>query len=363
MKYQIFISYRREGGAALAYLLNEKLSALGYKVFYDIESLDGGKFDEKLLDVIESCKDVIVVLSRHSLDRCADEGDWVRKEVAHAIKKGKNIIPILDLHFDWPDNMPDDIKDLQYYDGVPVSYKFFPGIIEQIEKKMDDSKALSTSDANNPDMKHILAWSDFDNGTLGKIIKRMKLPENYYVEMIVDPIEIVSKNLEMITAIMIFDTDVTKFANNNVAIERINDALVNYVEEGGRLIATHDSIYRRTRNTKLQNMFGCKITNFAAKDEVRYIKTEDSRDLDAFHDVPDEFVLHDAEICWGNLAPDVNVLYEDEEGHPLVFAREYGKGVCIWLNSGDFKDYPSTSLAKPEKELVRLLNGALNLQY
>ena len=44
LAYQIFISYRRSGGEALAYLLNEKLSALGYKVFYDIESLSSGRF-------------------------------------------------------------------------------------------------------------------------------------------------------------------------------------------------------------------------------------------------------------------------------------------------------------------------------
>ena len=34
MSYQIFISYRRIGGEALAYLLKEKLQAAGYSVFF-----------------------------------------------------------------------------------------------------------------------------------------------------------------------------------------------------------------------------------------------------------------------------------------------------------------------------------------
>ena len=36
MKSHIFISYRRDGGEALAQLLNDRLKMLGYEVFYDI---------------------------------------------------------------------------------------------------------------------------------------------------------------------------------------------------------------------------------------------------------------------------------------------------------------------------------------
>ena len=49
-------------------------------------------------------------------------------------------------------------------------------------------------------------------------------------------------------------------------------------------------------------------------------------------------MLHDAEICWGKVAEDVDVYFETESGIPLVFSREYGNGLCIFLNSGDFKD-------------------------
>ena len=52
MKYDIFISYRREGGEALACFLYEKLKNTGCNVFYDVSSLRQGKYDEKLLEVI-----------------------------------------------------------------------------------------------------------------------------------------------------------------------------------------------------------------------------------------------------------------------------------------------------------------------
>ena len=60
--YDIFISYRRDGGDTLAQLVYDRLTDRGYKVFLDVESLRSGKFNEKLLEVIDQCKDVVVIL-------------------------------------------------------------------------------------------------------------------------------------------------------------------------------------------------------------------------------------------------------------------------------------------------------------
>jgi len=50
-KYDVFLSYRRDGGEAMATLLHDRLVAKGYKVFLDIESLNSGSFNKKLLSV------------------------------------------------------------------------------------------------------------------------------------------------------------------------------------------------------------------------------------------------------------------------------------------------------------------------
>lgn len=88
--YTIFISYRRNGGFETACLMAEKLRNAGYRVFMDIDSLRSGKFNEQLYGVIERCSDMLVVLPQDGLERCSDENDWVRLEVAHAMKHRKN---------------------------------------------------------------------------------------------------------------------------------------------------------------------------------------------------------------------------------------------------------------------------------
>lgn len=44
MKYDIFISYRREGGFETANLIANKLKLSGYRVFLDIHSMHSGDF-------------------------------------------------------------------------------------------------------------------------------------------------------------------------------------------------------------------------------------------------------------------------------------------------------------------------------
>ena len=110
--YDIFISYRRDGGETLACLLTDRLKQLGFTVFYDVESLRSGLFNIKLYEVIENCRDVIIVLPEHALDRCTNEDDWVRREISHAIKYKKNIVPVMMRNFNWPDDLPDEMNSL-----------------------------------------------------------------------------------------------------------------------------------------------------------------------------------------------------------------------------------------------------------
>ena len=58
MTYDIFISYRRDAFES-ANLFATRLKALGYRVFFDVETMNAGKFNEQLLYMISECKDVI----------------------------------------------------------------------------------------------------------------------------------------------------------------------------------------------------------------------------------------------------------------------------------------------------------------
>ena len=93
--YDIFISYRRKGGAYLSNLLYQQLKSAGYRVFLDTRNLSSGRFDRQLQDAILQCTDFILVLSNGSLERCSDPGDIVKEEIGLAIESAKNIIPVV----------------------------------------------------------------------------------------------------------------------------------------------------------------------------------------------------------------------------------------------------------------------------
>jgi len=143
--YDVFLSYRRDGGETMAILLRDRLVAKGYKVFLDIESLNSGSFNKKLLSVIEGCTDVVVVCSKGSLDRCINAGDWVRMEIAHALKNDKNVVPIFLRDFKWPDVLPDDIEALRVQNGVNAnSTEYFDAAVDRLASKFLQSMPHSS---------------------------------------------------------------------------------------------------------------------------------------------------------------------------------------------------------------------------
>ncbi len=93
-KYEVFISYRRDGGVDYARMIYLELKGRGYNTFFDYNSLRDGKFNEGIFKAIDECRYFILVLSNGSLDRCMDEGDWVRHEIEYALSKNKAIIPV-----------------------------------------------------------------------------------------------------------------------------------------------------------------------------------------------------------------------------------------------------------------------------
>lgn len=133
-QYQIFISYRRDGGDALAGRLADRFTALGYKVFYDVESMRSGAFNTQILDALAQCNDVLLVLPPNALDRCVNPDDWVRQELAFALQHDKNIIPIMMRGFEFPEKLPADIDRIRYMEGVSASSEYFDACIKRLEQ-------------------------------------------------------------------------------------------------------------------------------------------------------------------------------------------------------------------------------------
>lgn len=94
MSYDVFISYRRVGGANYARILKPELEKRGYRVFLDYDELKDGRFDRRIMEAIDSAPIFIFILSPGSLDRCINEDDWVRQEILYALQHERNIIPV-----------------------------------------------------------------------------------------------------------------------------------------------------------------------------------------------------------------------------------------------------------------------------
>lgn len=118
------------------------------QVFIDVDKLYAGKFDSSLLKNIQAAKHFILVLTPNSLDRLLNDhngDDWIHKEVGSvlrlldarnihfsinnrslfqlkcAFEYQKNIIPIFDQAFEFPQNeeqIPQDIRMITKYNGV-----------------------------------------------------------------------------------------------------------------------------------------------------------------------------------------------------------------------------------------------------
>ena len=133
-RYDVFISYRRDGGDMTAKIIYDELVKAGYSVFMDVETLKSGRFNVELLDRIDECKDFVLILPPNAIDRCVNDGDWVRIEIEHAISKNKNIVPIELRGFTMPskDSLPPLMKSLPDYNRIEANNQNFNQAIEKL---------------------------------------------------------------------------------------------------------------------------------------------------------------------------------------------------------------------------------------
>ncbi|XP_038180582.1 NAD(+) hydrolase SARM1 [Arvicola amphibius] len=132
----VFISYRRSSGSQLASLLKVHLQLHGFSVFIDVEKLEAGKFEDKLIQSVMAARNFVLVLSAGALDKCMQDHDckdWVHKEIVTALSCGKNIVPIID-GFEWPEPqaLPEDMQAVLTFNGIKWSHEYQEATIEKI---------------------------------------------------------------------------------------------------------------------------------------------------------------------------------------------------------------------------------------
>lgn len=118
--YDVFISYRRSDGETLAVQVQKFLSDKGLRVFFDKRDMkDGGYFTTQIESNLRKAPHYILIASQDAL-KIRDGEDWVRKEIAIALKEydqnqTERTITVLvpsDTTFPDSENLPEDIRDI-----------------------------------------------------------------------------------------------------------------------------------------------------------------------------------------------------------------------------------------------------------
>lgn len=138
--YDVFISYRRQGGAEKAELTKGELSKRGFRegrMFMDTRSLSSGNYMEGILKAIDASKNLVVIVTKDSFKDLSEEIPWV-KEIAHAFANGKTIVPI---YFDGiteikPDSLPDSIQRLAFENAVIYVHQYADASFDRLAERL-----------------------------------------------------------------------------------------------------------------------------------------------------------------------------------------------------------------------------------
>jgi formylglycine-generating enzyme required for sulfatase activity len=144
----IFISYRREDSEGQARALSIELEDyIGEaSVFMDVDSIALGRdFRQVLLQSLESCDALLALIGPNWLDakdgagkrRLDDPADFVRQEIATALKRNIPVTPVLLQGAAMParERLPDDLKDLVYRNGFELSHtRWHSDVREMIQR-------------------------------------------------------------------------------------------------------------------------------------------------------------------------------------------------------------------------------------
>ncbi len=162
----IFISYRRDDDRHAAGRLADELAGVfgPETLFRDIESIAPGQdFEVALNTALASCAVMLVVIGPRWLGitdaqgrrRLEQDGDWVRTEVATALKRGIPVIPVLleGTPLPRPEQLPADLQALPKRRTLELADTRWPRDVEQIVDALLKVPGLKQQPARPPAAK------------------------------------------------------------------------------------------------------------------------------------------------------------------------------------------------------------------
>ena len=168
MDKSVFISYRRNVSGYPARAVFQDLRANDIDAFMDIESIDSGQFDTIILNQIAARPYFLVILGPGCLERCAEAGDWLRREIECAMELKREIIPLLTSEFKFDATyaapyLTGKLEALPRYNAVNVPLDYFEEAMNRLRTRFLKPINLPnkpTSKADQSDVQRKIAEAE-----------------------------------------------------------------------------------------------------------------------------------------------------------------------------------------------------------
>jgi len=130
------IQRKRQGAADLASLVKMQLQRRNLSVFS--EPHDNSPLTDRVLTQVRDSRYYLLVLPQGGLDSCLQDtlgSDRLHTEIAAALAAETKIIPVT-VDFQWPapEELPEDIRGLAYFNGVRWVHDYQDASIDKIER-------------------------------------------------------------------------------------------------------------------------------------------------------------------------------------------------------------------------------------
>lgn len=135
---ELFISYRRKSWPFSHRLAEELKHYISCDIFIDYASIDETDFESSILRHLAESAGVLLVVSEHTFapERIHNDDDWVRREIALALRLEKPIVLALieGTSLPSPTDLPGDIQDITRMQGIPFYPEFFHEAVQRLAR-------------------------------------------------------------------------------------------------------------------------------------------------------------------------------------------------------------------------------------
>jgi TIR domain-containing protein len=141
---KIFISYRRDDASGYAGRIYDRLNArLPNSIFIDVSKIKpGADFVKTIEEAVGACDTLLVLMGKHWLEgRLDDSNDFVRLEIATALKRNIRVLPVLLRGAVMPTSqeLPADIAPLAHRHALEITDDDFDHDIQRLVKIIQPS--------------------------------------------------------------------------------------------------------------------------------------------------------------------------------------------------------------------------------